>query len=75
MTTPTEYTTPDNSSYSGSQIQEIMDLMSCDETRAQHICDLMDDYGYPDWSEDSNEDLREFFQFCLDTEEQYAEQN
>lgn len=70
-----KYITRDGSYYSSGEVQTIMDLMDCDENKAQHICDLMDRYGYPDWSEDSDEDLREFFQFCLDTEKTYAKQD
>lgn len=73
LETPDNYITTDGSYYSSSEIQTIMQLMECDIEKAHHICDLMDRYGYPDWSEDSDEDLQDFFQFCLNTEADDAE--
>jgi hypothetical protein len=46
--------------HSLSQIEAVMDAMHCTGLTAVKILDAMDDFGYPDWSEISTEQLRSF---------------
>ena len=68
-----QYTTEDGNFFSSNQVQEIMDLMQCDEAQAHHICELIDWYGDPDYSADSDQGLRDYYQYCLDEDARYAE--